>query len=77
MMFECGRRNAECGKKKKEDRRWEFGIGNAECGKKKRQRLSISDLGFFRFGISDLGFRIETAREGNGMYRQWLIKFIV
>jgi hypothetical protein len=69
MMFECGRRNAECGKKKKEDRRWEF-------GKKKRQRLSISDLGFFRFRISDLGFRIETAREGNRRYLQWLIEVI-
>jgi len=57
MMFECGRRNAE-------------------CGKKKRQRLSISDLGFFRFGISDLGFGIETAREGNRRYLQWLIEVI-
>jgi hypothetical protein len=41
-------RNAECGKKKKEDRvsNAEGGMWNVECGKKKRrQRLSISDLG--------------------------------
>jgi hypothetical protein len=62
-------RKAECGVRKEKKRRQKMGI-------RKEKKTEALDFRFGILPISDFGFGIETAREGNRRYLQWLIEVI-